>query len=348
MADVTAAPARDLVETSMSEFVEEHPDLRYVFFGGKGGVGKTVLAGVAAVAMARRGRKTLLASTNPVHSLSGLLDQDVYGEHTPVDGVDNLWALEIDTREAIQRAQDDIKEKISWFLKFAEIKTEADEFIEAATLNPAFEESAMFENMIDLIFADDYEVFVFDTAPTANARRLLGMSKVYSLWVHKMIKSRESAQTMRESLSITKKKEMDPLMDYLITFQKRISGAKDLLTDPEKTAFFFVTLPEALPIAVIRRFIDWFTDFGIPVGGVVVNQLITTDVLEGTETEFVKNRMEMQAEYMDVIKEEFDGLVRGILPLYEEELRGVPMLERAAQSLYEAGEATARLEGASD
>ena len=325
-----------LVQTSLGAFHDAHPDLRYVFFGGKGGVGKTVMAGVAAIAQAHRGRRTLLASTNPVHSLSGLLDQDVFGQHTPVNGVDNLWALEIDTRDAIARAKEDIKQKIAWFLKFAEIQTKADEFIEAATLNPAFEESAMFENMIDLIFADDYEVYVFDTAPTANARRLLGMSKVYGLWVNKMIKSREEAQTLREALSITKKKEEDPLMTYLLEFNQRIGHAKELLTDPDKTAFFFVTLPEALPIAVIRRFISWFHDFGIPVGGVVVNGVITDEVLEGEPPAFVRNRMDMQTEYLDVIRDEFDGLVRGILPLYENELRGVERLSQAADALFEA------------
>src|SRR6266542_1718845 len=127
-------------------------------------------------------------------------------------------------------------------------------------MNPAFEESAMFENMVDSIFKGDYDVYVFDTAPTANARRLLGMSKVYSLWVGKMLKSREEAQTLRESLSFSKKKEQDPLMEYLVEFRERIGHARELLTDPEKTAFFFVTLPEALPIAVIRRFIGWFEE----------------------------------------------------------------------------------------
>jgi len=80
--------------------------------------------------------------------------------------------------------------------------------VESATMNPAFEESAMFENMIDLMFKDEYEVYVLDTAPTANARRLLGMSKVYSLWVDKMLKSREEARTLRELLSFTKRKEI--------------------------------------------------------------------------------------------------------------------------------------------
>jgi arsenite/tail-anchored protein-transporting ATPase len=235
--------AANLVETSMADYVAAHAGLRYTFFGGKGGVGKTVMAGMNAVHLARTGKRTLLASTNPVHSLSGLLGQDVFGKPTAVTGVDNLWAFEIDTRDAIERSKREIREKIQWFLKFAEISTKADEFVEAATMNPAFEESAMFENMIDLMFKDEYDVYVFDTAPTANARRLLGMSKVYGLWVDKMLKSREEAQSLREALSFTKKKEEDPLMLYLVEFRERIKHARELLTDPEKTAFFFVTLP---------------------------------------------------------------------------------------------------------
>jgi arsenite/tail-anchored protein-transporting ATPase len=322
-----------LVQTSMREYVENAPGLRYVFFGGKGGVGKTVMAGMTAQWWAAQGRRTLLASTNPVHSLSGLLDQDVFGKHAPVEGIENLWAFEIDTRDAIARSKQEIRDKIQWFLKFAEISTKADEFVEAATTNPAFEESAMFENMVDLMFDGDYDVYVFDTAPTANARRLLGMSKVYGLWVNKMVKSRKEAQTLRESLSFTKKKEDDPLMEYLLQFRGRIEHARELLTDPDQTAFFFVTLPEALPIAVIRRFIKWFTDFGIPVGGVIVNQVIQEE--PGTEApEFVRNRMDMQAEYLDQIGEEFAGMVRAVLPLYDDEIRGTPSLGRASADLF--------------
>jgi arsenite-transporting ATPase len=322
-----------LVDVSMTKFLEDHPDLRYLFFGGKGGVGKTVMAGMTAVSLAERGKRTLLASTNPVHSLSGLLDQDVFGRRTEVGGVDGLWALEIDTKDAISRSKKEIKEKVQWFLKFAEISTKADEFVEAATMNPAFEESAMFENMIDLMFEDEYDIYVFDTAPTANARRLLGMSKVYGLWVNKMLKSREEAQSLRQLLSFSKKQEEDPLMQYLVDFRERIGHARELLTDDSKTAFFFVTLPEALPIAVIRRFINWFTDFGIPVGGVVVNQVIETENGDGVP-EFVRNRVAMQSGYLDQIGHDFEGMVRAVVPLYDSDVRGVKMLERASQALF--------------
>ncbi|NIS83270.1 MAG: arsenic transporter, partial [Anaerolineales bacterium] len=133
-----------MIERPMQAFLMEHPKMKYTFFGGKGGVGKTVLAGATALWFASHGKRTLLASTNPVHSLTGLLDQDVYGAPTPVKGQQNLIAYEIDTRDTIDRSKQEIREKISWFLKFADIKTKADEFVESATMNPAFEESAMF------------------------------------------------------------------------------------------------------------------------------------------------------------------------------------------------------------
>jgi arsenite-transporting ATPase len=324
-----------MIKKSTQQFLAEHPRLKYSFFGGKGGVGKTVLAGATALWFAQQGRQTLLASTNPVHSLTSLLDQDVFGKPTPVTGAPNLLAYEIDTRDTIERSKQEIREKISWFLRFADIKTKADEFVESATMNPAFEESAMFENMIDLMFEDEYEVYVFDTAPTANARRLLGMSSVYSMWVNKMVKSREEAKSLRELLSYSRKKEeKDPLMEYLLNFRERMGHAKDLLTDPELTAFFFVTLPEALPIAVITRFINWFDEFGIPVGGVVVNMLIDEASVADDAPDFVKNRVAMQADYMDTIWKTFDGGVRALVPLFETEVRGVEMLKRTADRLF--------------
>jgi len=323
---------RDEITLSMARYLREHSQLKYVFFGGKGGVGKTAMAGAAALWLAGTGKRTLLASTNPVHSLSGLLQKSVFGAPTPV--VENLWAYEIDTKETIERSKREIREKIQWFLKFADISTKADDFVESATMNPAFEESAMFENMVDLMLKDDYDVFVFDTAPTANARRLLGMSKVYSLWVDKMLKSREEARTLREMLSFTKKKEDDPLLDYLLQFRQRMGQARVRLTDHEKTAFFFITLPEALPIAVITRFIGWFHDFGIPVGGVVVNMLLDRKALGDRIPDFVRNRVQMQEEHMKTIWEKFNGSVRALIPLFDQEVRGIAMLRQAGTALF--------------
>jgi len=324
------------ITTSMTRFMQEHPQLKYIFFGGKGGVGKTVMAGAAALWAAKQGKRTLLASTNPVHSLSNLLEKDVFGKTAMVCDEKNCFAFEIDTKDTIERSKQEIREKINWFLKFADITTQAEGFIESATMNPAFEESAMFENMTDLMLKDEYDFYVFDTAPTANARRLLGMSKVYSLWVDKMLKSREEAKSLRELLSFSKKKEADPLMDYLLGFKDRMAKAKDLLTDDALTAFFFVTLPESLPIAVISRFINWFHEFGIPVGGVIVNGVIQQEQVVQNSAEFVHNRVAMQQEHMQEVWQIFGDRVRAVLPLFETEVKGAAMLNRLAGQLFTA------------
>jgi arsenite-transporting ATPase len=185
------------------------------------------------------------------------------------------------------------------------------------------------------MFGGEFDAYVFDTAPTANARRLLGMSQVYSLWVDKMVKSRKEATSLRELLSFTKKKaEADPLMDYLVDFRLRMERARQLLTDPALTAFFFVTLPEALPIAVITRFLKWFEDFGIPVGGIVVNGLIPHDPTH--EPEFIANRRAMQAEHLETIWRLFDGQVRALVPLFQSEVRGIAALNQLAEALFGA------------
>ena len=324
----------DQITISMKNYLEKHPKLKYIFFGGKGGVGKTVMAGAAALWSAKQGKRTLLASTNPVHSLSNLFEQDVFGKVARVCDEEKCFAFEIDTKDTIERSKKEIREKINWFLKFADITTKAEDFIESATMNPAFEESAMFENMIDIMFKDEYDFYVFDTAPTANARRLLGMSKVYSLWVEKMLKSREEAKSLRELLSFSKKKEKDPLMSYLLDFKDRMAHAKTLLTDDALTAFFFVTLPESLPIAVITRFINWFHEFGIPVGGVIVNGVIQKDQVGKDTVEFVRNRVQMQDEHMAEIWQIFGDRVRAIAPLFETEVKGAKMLNRLVEHVF--------------
>ena len=323
-----------MITTTTCQFLTLHPQMKYVFFGGKGGVGKTVMAGAAALWMGQQGKRTLLASTNPVHSLSSMLGQDVFGKPTAVTGASNVWAYEIDTKDTIAKSQVELTQKIEWFLRYADIKTRADEFVESATMNPAFEESAMFENMIDLMFEDKYDAYVFDTAPTANARRLLGMSSVYSMWVNKMLQSREEAKSLKELLSYSKKKEeKDPLMEYLVKLRERMERAKTLLTDDQKTAFFFIAIPEALPIAVIKRFINWFHEFGIPVGGVIVNMLIDKESVHADAPEFVRNRVAMQDRHMEDIWRSFPN-VCAIVPLFETEVCSVGMLERVADKVF--------------
>jgi arsenite-transporting ATPase len=110
---------------------------------------------------------------------------------------------------------------------------------------------------------------------------------------------------------------------------------RTILTDEEKSAFFFVTLLESLPIAVIRRFIGWFEDFGIPIGGVIVNQAIDKSEIGDDSAEFILNRVKMQDRYREEVYQTFENL-RGELPLFEKEVRGMEMVGKLSEALFPA------------
>jgi len=301
---------------------------KYIFFGGKGGVGKTVMAGATSIYLASLGKRTLLCSTNPVHSLSSCFRQQFIGRgETPVEGCNNLFALEIETAATVEKYRENTRAKILDFLKYADIPIDPTPFVDAATTNPAFEESAMFDNVVDIILANKYDCYVFDTAPVAHTYRLLGMSKMYDMWLGKMIKSREDAMRLKKSLSFKKdKKEVcDPMIEGLLESRRKTEKIRKLLTDPKLTAFYFVTLPLTLPISVVERFIYWVKAFQIPIGGVIVNQVMPqTD----SKSPFIVNKLAEQKTYMELIDKKFGSLVSARIPMFENEIGGVEMLRK--------------------
>ncbi|MEM2522952.1 MAG: ArsA family ATPase [Candidatus Bathyarchaeia archaeon] len=328
-------------DLGFSDYIASKPSLKYLFFGGKGGVGKTVVAAGTAYYLAEKlGKKTLISSTNPVHSLSSAFGQDLWGKGIQkIEGTKNLYAIEIDISKTIERYKDEIREKIYTFLKYADIPLDPEPFVDIATTNPAFEESAMFDDMIGLILKGEFDAYVFDTAPVAHTYRLLGMSKVYDLWLHKMIKSREEALSLRVKLSFRKDKileeiKKDPLLASLLATREKTEKGRMLLTDKDKTAFFFVTLPLSLPIAVIERFIGWVQAFDIPTGGVIVNEVLPKEEFDlKNASSYIVNKIKEQEGYLKIIHEKFPGMVRAYVPLFETEVTGLKMIARVAEAL---------------
>ncbi|MEM3063636.1 MAG: TRC40/GET3/ArsA family transport-energizing ATPase, partial [Nitrososphaerota archaeon] len=266
--------------------------------------------------------------------------QDIWGKGIQkIKDTENLYAIEIDISDTIKRYKEEIRNKILTFLKYADIPLDPEPFIEIATTNPAFEESAMFDDMINLMLKEEFDVYVFDTAPVAHTYRLLGMSKVYDLWLHKMIESRKEALSLRVKLSFRKEKIMeeikkDPMLTSLLTTREQIEKGRKLLTDNERTAFFFVTLPLALPIAVIERFIGWVKAFEIPIGGVIVNEVLPKEEFDLTNiSPYIANKIKEQEHYIETIHNKFPGLVRAYVPLYETEVTGTNMIARVAETL---------------
>ncbi|MCG0239255.1 MAG: ArsA family ATPase [Firmicutes bacterium] len=328
----------------IGQFLAERPHLRYIFTGGKGGVGKTVCAAVLALRFAEEGKRTLLASLNPVHSLTSVFGQDLSGgQIRPVAGVPNLYAVEVDASDVVARYRENIAQRVREFLRYADIPVDARPFVDIAVTNPAFEESAMFDKMVDIMLKEgqEFDRVVFDTAAVANAVRLIGLSKIYGLWLQRMIESRKEALSLRQQLAFRKEKVMeeikkDAMLADLISMDERFKAVKKLLVDPEQTAFFFVTLPLTLPISVVRRFITMVEAYDIPVGGVLVNGVIRREEAErAAGDEYLQNKFREQAGYLRMIQEDLGPLVRAHLPLYKTEVVGLEMVRQAAADLFD-------------
>ena len=328
--------------TTLPELLKARPKLRYIFTGGKGGVGKTVSAAGLAYQYAEGGEKVLLASLNPVHSLSSLFGQDLAGGKVrQVAGAKGVYAVEVETTEVVEKYRDSIKGRVKEFLKWADIPLDAKPFIEIATTNPAFEESAMFDRMVDYILTEGeaYDRVIFDTAAVANAVRLIGLSKIYGLWLNRMIDSRKEALSLRVQLSFRKERmaeevKKDPLMADLISMNERFEKAKEVLVDPERTGFFFVTLPLGLPIAVVRRFIGMVRKFNIPVGGVIVNEVLRPELAQMAGAgDYLANKYQEQLGYMKVLYRDLGPLVTAYIPLYPTEVTGVDMVARVSKDM---------------
>jgi arsenite-transporting ATPase len=328
---------------TLVQLLNEKPGLRFIFTGGKGGVGKTIAAAGIAIQFAGQGKRTLLASLNPVHSLSSVFGQPLSGGAVlPVEGVSNLFAVEVETHEVVARYRESIGRRVREFLKWADIPIDARPFVDIAATNPAFEESAMFDKMMDIMLGErgKYDTIVFDTAAVANAVRLIGLSKIYGLWLGRMIESRKQALSLRVQLSFRRERMMeevkkDPLMADLISMNERFLQVKELLIDPQQTAFFFVTLPLALPISVVKRFIGMVSEYHIPVGGVLVNQVLPPEIVSNYPDEtYLQNKYQEQLGYMQTIKSDLGELVRGFIPLYDGEVVELKMMQMATVDLF--------------
>ncbi|MEM0017777.1 MAG: ArsA-related P-loop ATPase, partial [Candidatus Korarchaeum sp.] len=115
-----------------SDYVRSSPSLRYLFFGGKGGVGKTVIAAGTALYFAKQGRRTVISSTNPVHSLSSVFQRDIWGKGVQKIS-ENLYAVEFDIERTVERYRADMREKLMAFIKSADIPVDPEPFLDAAT-----------------------------------------------------------------------------------------------------------------------------------------------------------------------------------------------------------------------
>jgi arsenite-transporting ATPase len=314
----------------------KNPDRRYVMFGGKGGLGKTTFSAATGYWLASRGKKVLVFSVDPQASLTDIFQRDIFGKG-PVKIMDNLWAQEIDADGHIKGYQNEIRKKILDMYGLPAVPEEIESYIQAASAEPAMEESAIFDAVVDVVVKGDYDYYIYDLVPLGHALYYLSMAKVYDEWINKVTRLREEMREYEEMVSRLKREketEQDQILGELQYIKGRINASSAILTDKAKTAFFFVVVPEQMIIADTKKAAGLFAQFDVPIGGYVVNRVIPRELLTQKVPDYLRNRIQMQDGYLADIRSAFGDEVLALVPELERDVTGLPMIEKLAGIMY--------------
>jgi arsenite-transporting ATPase len=306
-------------------------ETKFHFFSGKGGVGKTSMSAATALWFAKKGNKTLIISTDPAHSLSDSFDEKIGGEIKKLGK--NLYAVEIDPKKAMEEYKGKFMPEIE---KMGALKTLGlDETFDIAGMTPGIDEIASFDKFIHFMSSKEYDIIVFDTAPTGHALRFLSLPDVLDSWLGKMIKIRMKfsgvANLFKKILPFGESDEEASFgTEQLDLMKERIEQAKEVLTDPAKTAYNLVMIPEAMSIYESERSLKTIKEYGIPVKNIIVNQVIP----ENRHCSFCTAKNHQQKERLKTIKERFKAYDIQTVNLMKNEVHGNKMLEEVAKELH--------------
>ncbi len=321
---------------SLRQIFEEHPERRYIMFGGKGGLGKTTFSAATAYWLAKQGKKVMVFSVDPQASLSDIFQKDIFGQG-PVKIMDNLWAQEIDADQHIKAYQNEIRKKILDMYGFEKVPDEIEQYIQAASAEPAMEESAIFDAVVDIVVGGQYDYYIYDLVPLGHALYYLSMAKVYDEWINKITKLREEMREYEEMVSRMKREKMteeDQILRELQFIRGRINASSRILTDKEKTAFFFVVIPEEMILIDTKKAAELFAKFDVPISGYVVNRVVPHELLQQNIPAYLKNRIQMQDTYLDEIDRSLGTQVAARVPELERDVTGLEMIQKLSEIMY--------------
>ena len=325
---------------SLFEAIREHPERRYIMFGGKGGLGKTTFSAATAYWLAKQGHRVLVFSVDPQASLSDIFERDIFGQG-PVEIVPNLYAQEIDADSHIKAYQEQIRKKILDMYGLDKIPEEVESYIQAAAAEPAMEESAIFDQVVDIVVAGGYDYYIYDLVPLGHALYYLSMASVYDQWISKITELREQMRDYEQMAArIQRKKQLDEdlILGELQDIKYRIQTSSGILTDKEKTAFFFVLIPEEMILIDTQNAAALFRKFEVPISGYIVNRVLPEHLMETPSLpKYLRNRYEMQQTYLHKIDDLFGGEVLAQVEEMERDITGLPMIERLATAMFGNG-----------
>ena len=321
---------------NLKDVLLQHPERRYLMFGGGGGVGKTTFSAATAYWLASHGKKVLVFSVDPQASLTDIFKRDIFGKG-PVKIMENLWAQEIDADSHIRTYQQEVRQKILDMYGLPKVPDEIENYIQAASAEPAMEESAIFDAVVDVVMKGDYDYYIYDLVPLGHALYYLSMAKVYDEWINKITKLREEMREYEEMVSRLrheKETEQDQILNELLYIKNRINTSAGILTDKTKTGFFFVVIPEAMVINDTKKAAQMFAQFNVPIAGYVVNRVIPHELLNQKIPDYLRNRIAMQDRHMADLRAAFGDQVLALVPEMERDVTGLPMIEKLAATMF--------------
>src|SRR5437879_5024181 len=224
---------------SLGSLVLQKP---YLMFGGKGGLGKTTFSAATGWWLAEQGKRVLVFSVDPQASLSDIFQQDIFGKG-PVKIKENLWAQEIDADSHIKAYQQEIRQKILDLYGFTEVPEEVENYIQAASAEPAMEESAIFDAVVDIVVTGSYDYYIYDLVPLGHALYYLSMAKVYDEWINKITHLREQMGEYEQVANVMKRQKLteeDEILAELQDIKQRINMSSSILTNKKHSNIFFV------------------------------------------------------------------------------------------------------------
>jgi len=310
--------------SEMKDLLEK--DLRFILFGGKGGVGKTTLSTATALEMARRepGKKTLIFSTDPAGSLADSLGCPIGDEPTPIEGVSGLYAMQINAEEQLeelkQRYMEEINEIFDSVLGSSgmDIAFDKEVMLELISLiPPGLDEVIALISIMDLLEEGAYDRIILDTAPTGHMLRFLELPQLAMDWFKTFFRM---LLKYRGLVTLTKTARL------MLDMSKGVKKVRQQLVDAQRSEFVAVTIPEAMGVLETQRFLATLDQMQIPCRHLVVNM-----VMPPTECGFCLAKREEQQGYIRGLREQFSHYAVTEVPLFPHEIRGVESLSKLSE-----------------
>ena len=305
---------------------------RLIMIGGKGGVGKTTCASAIALHFSRKGKKTLIISSDPTPSLSDIFEIQIGDQETPVKNLSNLWGIEISSEVVLRKWKDrfgpEIYEVVS---SFASLDYDFVDYVGGA---PGIEEEYMLNYILELVESDQYDLVVWDTAPAGHTLRLLHLPQIFLKHLEAATKFYMNLYSYLEKLKETVRfqKGKKSLLEIISGWEGLAEKVVSFIRDPQKSEFIVVTIPEALGVKQTERIIQDFDAYQLQVNHLIVNQ-----VIQNADCEFHRIRKEMQQSYIKRLSDQYSHRIKLIqVPLSPYEIKGVERIKRVSDVLFES------------